>query len=54
MSKKCNDPLNEFDSDEEEMGDGSAMDIRPAHKVTRIGSPIKKRGLSGSPNKKRY
>jgi hypothetical protein len=27
------------------------MDIRPAHKVTRLGSP-KKRGQSGSPSRK--
>jgi hypothetical protein len=51
MCKKCNDPLNEFDSDEEDHH-GDAMDIRPSHKVTRLSSPAKKRGVSGSPSKR--
>ena len=55
MSKKCNDPLNEFDSDEDEDLSGPAKDFRPAHKVTRqLGSPVKnqKRGVSSSPTKR--
>jgi hypothetical protein len=28
------------------------MDIRPSHKVTRLSSPAKKRGVSGSPSKR--
>ena len=57
MSKKCNDPLNEFDSDEDEDLSGPAKDFRPAHKVTRqLGSPVKnqKRGVSSSPTKRQW